>query len=256
MKRIPKLLAFDLDGTLAESKQRLSAQMAERLTALLAKMPVAIMSGADFTQFERQFLSAFEDTASFSRLYIFPDNAAQCYLWVNGSWHPQYDHHFSEHERKKIMEVLTAALAEVGLSTPSEQVWGERIEDRGAQISFSPLGQDAPVDAKEAWHETHDALRMKLREILASRLQEFSVAAGGMTTIDITRKGINKSYGIHRLVELTHVPIADMLYVGDALDEGGNDAVVMESGVPTHAVFGPEETAALIDRILAEKHAG
>lgn len=248
-------MAFDLDGTLAESKQRLSAEMAERLTLLLSKMPVAIMSGAKFSQFEHQFLSAFENTHSFSRLYIFPTNAAQCYLWVDGSWHPQYDHHFSDHERNHILEVLNASLKDVGLDTPPEQLWGERIEDRGAQISFSPLGQQAPVDAKEAWHEAHDSLRVKLEELLTSRLPEFSVAMGGITTIDITRKGINKSYGIHRLVELTHIPIADMLYVGDALEEGGNDAVVIESGVPTHAVFSPEETAALIDTVLSQTHA-
>ena len=42
-----------------------------------------------------------------------------------------------------------------------------------------------------------------------------------------------------------------MLYVGDALDEGGNDAVVKETGVQTHAVFGPEETAGLINTFLA-----
>src|SRR3989338_5879044 len=52
----PKLIAFDLDGTLTESKSKMSEQMGELVAKLLQKMPVAIMSGADFTQFEKQFL--------------------------------------------------------------------------------------------------------------------------------------------------------------------------------------------------------
>ena len=81
-------------------------------------------------------------------------------------------------------------------------------------------------------------------------LPDFSVTEGGLTTIQITRKGITKAYGIRRLVELTKIPIAQMLYVGDALEEGGNDAVVKDTGVPTHQVFGPEETAGLITSLL------
>ena len=73
---------------------------------------------------------------------------------------------------------------------------------------------------------------------------------GGLTTIDITRKGLTKAYGIRQLVELTDTAISEMLYVGDALQEGGNDAVVIETGVRTHEVFGPKETAAFIKDIL------
>jgi hypothetical protein len=29
-----------------------------------------------------------------------------------------------------------------------EKTWGEQIEDRGSQITFSALGQSAPIDAK------------------------------------------------------------------------------------------------------------
>jgi hydroxymethylpyrimidine pyrophosphatase-like HAD family hydrolase len=81
-------------------------------------------------------------------------------------------------------------------------------------------------------------------------MPEFSIATGGSTSIDITRKGITKAYGINRLAELTGIAVADMLYVGDALDEGGNDSVVKATGVPTHPVFGPEETAGLLAALL------
>ncbi len=245
----PRLLAFDLDGTLAESKQRVSFDMGEAITKLLARMPVAIMSGAGWPQFEKQFFPALPLDANFANLYIFPDNAAQCFVYRNGAWKPQYDNAFTETERARILKELDEALKETGLSDAPVRIWGERIEDRGAEIVFSGLGQGAPIDAKIAWDPTGNK-RESLRKALAARLPEFSEATGGSTSVDITRKGITKAYGIKRLSELTGISVSEMLYVGDALDEGGNDAVVKETGVQTHQVFGPEETEGLIGALL------
>jgi phosphomannomutase len=89
-----------------------------------------------------------------------------------------------------------------------------------------------------------------LRDALALRLPEFSVGANGSTSVDITRKDINKAYGVTRLAELTHTDVHDMLYIGDALEDGGNDSVVIQTGVPTHEVFSVAETSGIIERIL------
>lgn len=248
----PKLMAFDLDGTLAESKQRVTAEMGEALSELTKKMPVAVMSGAGWAQFETQFFPAMPLDANLDNLYIFPTNAAQCYVHRSGAWKPQYDHSFSDAERAAIDQALAEALPMVGLAEDPAQVWGPRIEYRsGGQVSFSPLGQQAPVPAKQEWNRQYNDVRKKLRDLLAERLPECSVSMGGLTTIDITHTGIDKAYGLTRLAELTGIPIAQMLYVGDALDEGGNDAVVIKTGVRTRQVFSPEESLELI-RTVAE----
>ena len=250
MPQRPKLVAFDLDGTLAESKQRMSSEMGELLAQLLKKMPIAVMSGAGFPQFERQFFPAFPSDADFTNLYLFPDNAAQCFVYRAGSWKPQYDNAFTPAEREHVLKVLDEALVETGMHDVPIRVWGERIEDRGAEIVFSGLGQEAPPEEKRKWDPTREK-RKPLYDALIKKLPEFAIGLNAMTSIDITRKGITKAYGIRRLAELSGVAIAEMLYVGDALDEGGNDAVVKETGVQTHAVFGPEETAGLINTFLA-----
>jgi phosphomannomutase len=250
MNSVPKAFVFDLDGTLAESKQRVDADMGLLLGELMGQAIVAIMSGAGFPQFERQFFPALPMEASLEKLYVFPDNAAQCFVHRQGQWHAQYDQSFSPTEREHIITALNEALAEVGLKETPLRVWGERIEDRGAEIAFSPLGQQAPLQEKQAWHDAHDDIRKRLHEILLQKLPNFANAMGGLTTIDITRKGIDKAYGVRRLHELTHIALSEMLYVGDALEEGGNDAVVIETGIPTHQVFGPEETSALIRDFL------
>lgn len=248
MDHHPRLVAFDLDGTLAESKQRMPAEMGELLSKLLKKMPVAIMSGAGFPQFEKQFFAALPVEANLNNLYIFPTNAAQCFIYRN-DWKPQYDHAFSQSDRDEIHRAITDSLAEISMPTP-KQIWGDIVQDRGAQITFSAVGQEASVAAKQEWAALYDSKRKELRNVLAEKLNNYSVSTGGITSIDITPKGVTKAYGIKRLSELTGIPVAQMLYVGDALEEGGNDAVVKDTGVPTHQVFGPEETAGLITSLL------
>jgi len=245
----PKLIAFDLDGTLAESKQRLSAEMGELISQLLERALVDIMSGASFAQFEKQFLPALSETSHLDKLFIFPTNAAQCYAYSAGRWQAKYDRSFNPMEKSRIMQAMKEALVETGFATPPTPVWGERIEDRGAQISFSGLGQEAPLEAKRAWDPTGQKKKM-IREALAKRLPDFSVVASGSTTVDITQKGINKAYGIRQLIEMTEISVTEMLYVGDALEEGGNDSVVKQTGIHTIDVFGPDETATIIEGLL------
>lgn len=247
--RIPRLAVFDLDGTLAESKQRLSAEMGEALSALLKRMPVAVMSGGGWRQFERQFLPALPPEADLSRLYLFPTSAAECRVWREGQWRYQYDHSFGTETKERIYEALAQAQEEVGFGHPPK-VWGEQIEDRGGEVTFSALGQEAPLEEKQKY-DPEGAKRKPLLEALKRLLPDLNVAMNAATSIDITPHGIDKAHGIARLSELTGIPVADMLYVGDALEEGGNDAVVVKTGIPTHAVFGPQETEALIKTITA-----
>jgi len=248
MDHHPRLVAFDLDGTLAESKQRMSAEMGELLARLLKKIPVAVMSGAGFPQFEKQFFPGLPMETNLHNLYIFPTNAAQCFIYRD-NWKPQYDHAFGQTDRDEIHRAIAEASVEISAPKP-KQAWGDIVQDRGAQITFSAVGQDASVQAKNDWAALYNDKRKELRNVLAEKLKNYSVSTGGITSIDITPKGITKAYGIKRLSELAGISVAQMLYVGDALDEGGNDAVVKETGVQTHQVFGPEETAGLITSLL------
>jgi phosphomannomutase len=52
-----KLIVFDLDGTLAKSKSSLDAEMSTLLSALLGVVKVAVISGGNWTQFQKQLLS-------------------------------------------------------------------------------------------------------------------------------------------------------------------------------------------------------
>ena len=249
--RIPRLMAFDLDGTLAESKSPMSAEMGELLAQLLNRMPVAVLSGGSWKQFQRQFLTHFPPDAKLEHLYLFPTNAALCFVYRSREWHPQYDNSFSDAQKERIKKAFAEALAESHFIQP-QTVWGEQLEDRGGEITFSALGQEAPLEEKQKY-DPDKSKRMPLYEALKKRLPDCSIGINAATSIDITPHGIDKAYGIQRLCELTHLTPKDILYVGDALEEGGNDATVLRTGVATHAVFGPEETAALIRTVLQSR---
>jgi phosphomannomutase len=251
MKDRPKLVVFDLDGTLAESKQRLSADMAELIAKLLEHMCVAVMSGASFGQFEKQFLPALPSSANLKRLFLFSANASQCHTYEHTGWKPKYDKSFNVFEKSRIMQALKESLEETGLGNIAgrDPAWGEQIEDRGGQITFSALGQHAPIEAKSQWDPKKEK-RRPLYEALLRRLPDFSIAMNAATSIDITPKGVNKAYGIRKLIEMTEISVGEMLYVGDALEEGGNDSVVKPTGIRTVEVFGPEETTGVIEKLL------
>lgn len=245
----PTLVAFDLDETLVRSKQPLSLEMGVLVKKLLDQMKVAVMAGAGYRQFQHQFLPYLPPDTNLQNLYLFPTNAAQCYTYQLDQWQLVYDNSLRKEEKEKIFMALQEAAVEVGF-TNEKQLWGERIEDREGQITFSALGQQAPLMAKLDWDPTGEK-RRRLRDAAAKRLSDFQVMTGGATSVDITRRGISKAFGVRKLVELTGIPISEMLYVGDALQPGGNDAVVLETGIRTQQVKGPYETARVIDSLLA-----
>lgn len=243
-------MIFDLDGTLTESKSALTPEMGSTLARLLAAMPVAVMSGGAYVQFQKQFLGGMPSDANLGNLYLFPTSAGQCYTWNDGEWHTIYENPFTPEEKSAILRALDESLKETGLDQSPPQLWGEQIEDRGSQISWSALGQQAPIAEKKAW-DPDRSKRLPLRAAFLARLSGFSVGVNATNTIDITREGITKAYGVQRFSEIIQMPIADMLYVGDGLFPGGNDEVVVPTGIPTERVYGPADTAAIIERVLA-----
>lgn len=245
----PALVAFDLDDTLAPSKSAISERIAAQLLALLEKVDVAIISGGNEQQFRSQVIAQLgsADADAVARLHLLPTCGTR-YLRHDGSdFAPLYAHDLSEEEKSGALTALREEAERLGLWEP--EPWGDILEDRGSQITFSALGQKAPRDAKHDWDPT-GAKREALRDAVAARLPGLEVRSGGSTSIDITRAGIDKAYGMQQLAAHTSIPLTSMLFYGDRLDEGGNDYPVLALGVPSVAVDGWEDTAEKLDELL------
>jgi hypothetical protein len=242
-----KLIVFDLDGTLAKSKSALDSEMATLLHDLLDVVKVAVISGGDWPQFEKQLLSHLPHDQSLTNLSVLPTCGTKFFRY-SGNWTKIYSEDFTADEKKKIIDSLNKAFHAAGFKI--EKVWGEMIEDRGSQITLSALGQQAPLAEKEKW-DPDFAKRKKVKAILDPLIPGFSVRLGGATSIDVTKPGIDKAYGIRKLRDILGVSLKEMIYIGDALFPGGNDYPVEQAGVISIPVRGPEDTKRVIEAIIA-----
>jgi HAD superfamily hydrolase (TIGR01484 family) len=242
-----KLIAFDLDGTLAQSKQPLESDMAATLGALLGVVDVAVISGGDWPQFQKQVIARLPADAELSRLFIMPTTGTKLYRF-DGGWKPVYIDAFSDADRAKILATLDQAVAGAGLA--DERTWGDRVEDRGSQITFSGLGQEAPLDAKAAW-DPGMVKRKAMQTALIGMLPGLSITLGGTTSVDITREGVDKAYGLRRLSEHSGIATHDMLFMGDAIFPGGNDYPVRAAGIDAIKVRDVAETMTAISAVIA-----
>ena len=242
-----KLIVFDLDGTLAESKSPVDAEMSRLLHDLLGVVKVAIISGGDWPQFEKQVLFHLPHDERLVNLSILPTCGTKFFQYT-GDWRKLYSEDFTADEKEKIIRSLNQAVEQAGYKV--EKVWGEVIEDRGSQITFSALGQKAPLEEKEKW-DFDFTKRKKIKAILDTYIPEFSVRMGGSTSIDITKPGIDKAYGIRKLRDLLGISLQEMIFIGDALFPGGNDYPAAEAGVVCIAVRGPSETKPVTQAIIA-----
>ncbi|TNC16550.1 HAD-IIB family hydrolase [Georgenia sp. 311] len=245
-----RLVAFDLDDTLTPSKSPISPDMAQALAELLAVVPVCIISGGQLEQFTTQVTDRLDiDDDARTRLHLMPTCGTRYYRFTGGALEQVYAHDLTPQERADATTAVEEQARRLGLW--EDETWGPVLEDRGSQITFSALGQRAPLEAKRAWDPTGEK-KERLRAAVAPLLPGLEVRSGGSTSVDITRKGVDKAYGMTRLAEHTGIDLADMLFVGDRLDEGGNDYPVKALGVPCLAVSGAEETPAVVRRVVAD----
>lgn len=246
---IPRLIAFDLDDTLAPSKSPLERPMVEALISLLDVTEVCVISGGNFDQFRMQVIERLSDAsgARFERLHLMPTCGTRYLRFDDGAWREQYAETLSEEEKARALASLELRARRLGYW--ESETWGPVLEDRGSQITFSALGQSAPVPAKAAWDPTGEK-KSALRQAVAADLPDLEVRSGGSTSIDITRRGVDKAYGMRKLAEATGIPLDDMLFVGDRLDPEGNDYPVKALGVECVAVEGWEQTVDVIDDIV------
>lgn len=242
-----RLIVFDLDGTLAESKSSLDTEMSKLLHNLLGITKVAIISGGGWPQFEKQLLSNLPHDECLENLSLLPTCGTKFYQYSK-DWKKLYSEDFTTIEKEKIIGSLKKTIKEAGCDV--EKIWGEAIEDRGSQITFSALGQDAPIEEKKKW-DPDFVKRKKIKAILDQNIPEFSVRLGGTTSVDVTKPGIDKAYGIGKLRDTLGISIQEMIFIGDALFPGGNDYPAKKAGVASIRVKNPNESKRVIETIIA-----
>ena len=245
-----KVIVCDLDGTLALSKSPISQNMAETICRVLSRHYMAVISGGGYDQFKKQFLSRLLcEKEVLQNLILFPTMGAACYRYdpSTNDWRKVYENMLTKEEQKQIKDALNEAMKESGFDFSG--AYGEIVENRGTQVTFSGRGERAPLEVKEVWDPKQEK-RRQIIEILERKIPQFEIRLGGSTSIDITRKGIDKSYAIGNIKKELHVSDEDIIFVGDALYKGGNDAPVKKTGVDYIQESWPEEAILLLKQYV------
>lgn len=244
-----RLVAFDLDDTLAPSKSAIDPTIGRLLRDLAEHVDVAIISGGALEQFLTQVVELLPSPSveALARFHLLPVCGTQYYRIGPLGVETIYAHSLDPALRAEAVAIVEEEARRLGLW--EAETWGEIIEDRGSQVTFSALGQQAPVHAKSAWDPTGEK-KNELRAAVAARLPELEVRSGGSTSIDLTARDIDKSYGMRQLSVQTGIGLDEMLFVGDRLDPTGNDYPVRAMGVRCHAVTGWRDTASYLEKLI------
>lgn len=262
LKKLPSkdLIVFDLDGTLALTKAPMDQEMAKLIIKLLTVKKIAVVGGGKYGIFKTQFLQQLKAPKQLLKnLFLFPATTTTFYRYDSG-WKNVYVLQLSKAERARAKKAFREVFKKIQYQPP-KRVYGKVIEDRGTQVTFSALGQDVVailgtkkgVPLKIKWARENYDLKMKITRLMAKFLPKLEVRAAGFTSIDVTRKGIDKAYGIKQISKYLHVPIQNMLFVGDAIFPGGNDYAVVRTGVDYIPIEGPNQTKQIIRALLQKR---
>lgn len=234
-----KLIAFDLDGTLAESKQPITQEAIDLIITLSQKYQIAIITGGTMQQIRNQVLSKLPDNIS---LHLMPCSGS---IYFNGFQRYSYNLTKIEKETIKILIKVTAESLGFIVDNPA----GEIIEDRETQITFSALGQEASVEDKLEWDPTCSK-RKSLRDALKKVLPDFEVRVGGLTSVDVSVKGIDKAFALRQLMKYNNLKPEEILFVGDKFRPGENDYPALIAGVTCLRVLKYSDTPRIVGKYL------
>lgn len=217
-----KHLFFDMDQTIAPSRQQILPEMYDLLTSLSRQIVIVSGQEVDKIVWQSNDLPA----------YILGQNGNHAVeLQRNELWNTK----LTEDHRNEILSHIETLIK--NLEHDINHDWNP-IEDRGAQITFSPIGNTAPVEVKS----TYDPDRKK-REALMQKFPFFSeeliVKIGGSTSLDYIHKDRHKGTNVQKLIDLMGWNKDECVYFGDGLYPGGND----------EAVIGVIETVPVTDHI-------
>lgn len=222
--------------------------MIELFKNLLSKYKVWVISWGWYGQFKKQIVDhIWNDKNLLKNLYLCPTCSTKMYLYKDSWFEEIYSMDLTIEEKDYIKNTLRTAISELKLQP--EQVWWETIDDRDTQISYVILWVDAPHSAKYVW-DTDFSKRKAIIEKVKDKFENFDILAAGTTTIDITRKWVNKAYWIRKLSEVSWVDLNEIIFVWDAIFPGGNDYPPLEIWVTCKRVFSVDDTKKYIETLI------
>jgi hypothetical protein len=237
-------LILDIDNTLTPPRQPLTERMAHILDQLLVPFHVAAGSHLELLRgqffeplYHFGFRKQFDAFISLGGVHYRCDYSKGMGMEIVSSF--DIREHLGGADYGRLIRALeeTLALPQFRLPAPL-RVIGETITCRGPMVNFCPSGRSRDESAeyranRDAFVEfdTAEGYRQRMMERLSAELapliehRKLRIVLGGQTSFDISVEGRDKTYAVRRLLE---DGCERLVFMGDALFEGGNDAPIRE----------------------------
>jgi hydroxymethylpyrimidine pyrophosphatase-like HAD family hydrolase len=237
-------LALDIDNTLTPPRQPLNRTMVDALKRL--GVPFFVAAGSHLSLLEEQFFRPLYDFGFRKQFDAFLSNGAMRY-------HCDYSRkmsvqlvsefnlriHLGESEYDSLIRKLTETMEMEQFQPPSELMVSEgKIVDRVSMINLCPIGRKNQEDSKAQLNRERfvqfdraTGYRERILEYLNQELsflinhKQLKITLGGQTSFDIGITGEDKTKPVRILVQNGFEKV---IFIGDALFEGGNDAAINE----------------------------
>lgn len=242
------IICFDLDWTLAPSKETLDNEMAWLINKLLEKYYVAIITWWWVERFQKQIFDVItDDEMLLSHFIACPTCWTKMYKFEKWKWIKLYSINFTKDQQNLILNTLCDVIDSFGLKP--KKVWWNIIENWWSQITYSALGHQAPLNEKLS-RDPNFEKRKIIQAELRRRLPEFSVNCGWSTSIDITMKWVDKAFCVIKLAEIFHINLYEILFVWDAVFPWWNDYSPFTIWIDSVEVKSVDQTKNIIRKII------
>ncbi len=268
-------LVFDIDGTLTPPRKRLRPEMAAALKGL--KVPFHVAAGSDLPLVDPQFLEPLWELGYRGDFDAFLSNGAAHYRCRYGRERSidkveefHFQGHFGDQDYTHLLSTVEEILDDDEFRLePPLAVIGERLVDRSSMLNVTPIGRPrgeiSPAARRNrelfARFDQDTGYRRRMRQVFHRRLARLLadkgllIMIGGETSFDFVVEGMDKTNALRTLLA---GGIERLVFLGDALFDGGNDSVVSgyvadwrgdgECPVEAIQVQGPEDTLRVFER--------
>ena len=231
-----KVIICDIDGTLAYTDTEVTDEILNVIKKLQKKYLFVTMGNGTFTHLHNQFVKKYKEKND-KEIYVYSLGGMECYKVADEGIIKIYSNDLSEDEKRKLVNTISDFIRKYKI-TPDTY---DQIEDRGSMVVFSILGRKANKELKYNFDPDRKKREKFIEEFFSKKLPEFEMKIGGTTTIDFTRKGFTKAFGVKKIKEMFNHDFKEMIYFGDNLQEGGNDHAVKKL-IEAVEVKNPEDT--------------
>ena len=212
------IIIADVDDTICDTCQQISPEMTEHISKMIKRgYEFAFISGTKKEDLHKMISSRLKE-----KHHLLATTGTNYGLVEKDKVELKYNYSFSPTEKEEILAALDKVVThfEIKSMTSTE----DQIQDRESQITLSAIGRHAPIDIKKR-HDPTGEKRKVWVEYLKQHLDEtkYDIKIGGTTSIDITRKGLNKEWGIRTFLQHNNFHPNQVLFFGDKLHPGGND---------------------------------